>query len=183
MSIDPGKSSGELPVSGSSPGGSSPPRGFPPGGSPSSGGLPAGGSPQGAKVPQGPAKGTVDLSKETENESVASTPGTSTKAGSRTSKLRRSASSSAVKPRTSWCPVVLRGKKVFEVHIMWKTVRNYLELYQVKAKNMKRHFGLVMDVRAESKKNEKGELGDYFAVKNEYGEVVQNFSDESWDDW
>ena len=29
-----------------------------------------------------------------------------------------------------------------------------------------------MDVRAESKKNEKGELGDYFAVKNEYGEVV-----------
>ena len=55
---------------------------------------------------------------------------------------------------------------------MWKTVRNYLELYQVKAKNMKRHFGLVMDVRVESKKNEKGELGDYFAVKNEYGEVV-----------
>ena len=27
-------------------------------------------------------------------------------------------------------------------------------------------------MRAESKKNEKGELGDYFAVKNEYGEVV-----------
>ena len=47
-------------------------------------------------------------------------------------------------------------------------MRNNLELYQVKAKDIKQHFGLVMDVRAESMKNEKGLLGDYFAVKNEY---------------
>ena len=44
-------------------------------------------------------------------------------------------------------------------------MRNNLELYQVKAKDIKQHFGLVMDVRAESKKNEKGELGDYFGFE------------------
>ena len=100
--------------------GSPPPSEFPPGGSPTSGGLPAVGSSQGVEVSQRPAKGTVDQSKhghkDTDNEIVASTPGTSNKVVSRTSKLRLSASSSAVKPRTSWCPVVLRVKKVFEVH-------------------------------------------------------------------
>ena len=115
MSTDPGTSSGGSPLSGLSPGGSTPPSGspplsgspppseFPPGGSPTSGGLPAVGSPQGVKVSQGPAKGTVDQSKhghkDTDNEFVASTPGTSNKVVSRTSKLRLSASSSAVKPR------------------------------------------------------------------------------------
>ena len=166
MSTDPGKSPGGSPPGGSLPGGS------PPWASPTVR------SPTGRSTNVGSPPKVADQSRhgptrDTEIEIAPSTPEASSKVESPTTKLKRSASSSAVKPRTSWCPVVLKGKKAYQIHIMWKAVRNNLELYKVKGKDRsKRYFGLVIDMRAEPKLNEKGELGDYFAVKNEYGEVV-----------
>jgi hypothetical protein len=88
-------------------------------------------------------------------------------------RMQRSASSSAVKPCTAWCPVLLKGKKGYECHVLWKTTRNVLELYQVKGRDKKkRNFGLVMNVKVVQKKNEKGEINDYFVAKNEYGDEV-----------
>ena len=89
------------------------------------------------------------------------------------SRMQRSASSSAVKPCTSWCPVLLKAKRGYECHILWKTTQNVLELYQVKGRDKKkRDFGLVMNVKVVQKKNVKGEINDYFVVKNEYGDEV-----------
>ena len=88
-------------------------------------------------------------------------------------KMQRSASSSAVKPRTAWCPVILKGKNGFEMHIMWKDTRNMLELFKVKGKDkVKRDFGLVASAKVVNKNNDKGEANDYFVVINEYGDVV-----------
>ena len=88
-------------------------------------------------------------------------------------RMQRSASSSAVKPCTAWAPVILKGKNGYECHVFWKTTRNVLELYQVKGRDKKkRSFGLVKSVKSVNKKNVKGELSDYFAVKNECGDEV-----------
>ena len=66
-------------------------------------------------------------------------------------RLERSASSNAVNPRTSWCPLVVKGKKGYEVHIMWKSSRNSLELYQTKGKDkVKRPFALVVGAQGRS---------------------------------
>ena len=88
-------------------------------------------------------------------------------------RLERSASSNAVNPRTSWCPLVVQGKKGYEVHIMWKSSRNSLELYLTKGKDkVKRPFGLVVGAQVITKTNAKGEASEYFVCKNEYGDVV-----------
>ena len=89
------------------------------------------------------------------------------------SRMQRSASSSSVKPCTAWCPVLLKAKKGYECHILWKTTRNVLELYQMKGRDKKkRDFGLVTNAKIIQKKNVKGEINDYYVVKNEYGDEV-----------
>lgn len=48
-----------------------------------------------------------------------------------------------------------------------------MELYQTKGKDkVKRPFGLVVGAQVMNKTNAKGEAHEYFAIKNEYGDLV-----------
>ena len=95
-------------------------------------------------------------------------------------KISRIVSSNAVRTRTAWCPVVFSNKDGYEIHIMWKSVRNSLELYSYKIRgkvgkgrkeNDKKFLGIVKDFRVETLKNEKGEVCDYYIVTDEFEEV------------
>ena len=81
-------------------------------------------------------------------------------------KIERTASSQAVKIRTAWCFLILKGKRGFEIHVLWKDSRNCLELFQVKRKDKKgkTDFGLIVRAHIIKAKNDKGEMGEYYQV-------------------
>ena len=78
------------------------------------------------------------------------------------SSLKRAASTSSEKPRTAWCPVILKCKKSYELHILWKDVRNRLKLF--KYRKSKEPFGRVLKSNLVTEKNAKQELGDYYKM-------------------
>ena len=82
-------------------------------------------------------------------------------------KITRSASTSAVKPRTAWCPLVVQTKAGYEIHILWKDWRNGVKLY--KDKDTKSDFGRVVNAEIVTETNNKDETNQYYKMTNEYG--------------
>lgn len=85
-------------------------------------------------------------------------------------KITRSASTSAVKPRTAWCPLVVQTKDGFEIHVLWKDWRNGVKLY--KDKDTKSEFGRLVNAEVVTETNMKEETNLYYKMTNEYGSSV-----------
>ena len=85
-------------------------------------------------------------------------------------KMRRSASTNAENPRTAWCPVILKTKQCYEIHILWKDSRNTLKLFQTVKE--KKEFGLIKTAEFVKEKNNKAEVHDYYKLENEYGDKI-----------
>ena len=81
-------------------------------------------------------------------------------------KVVRSASTSALKPRTVWCPVILKCQKGHELHILWQDARGHLKLF--KHRNSKDPFGRILKSEIVTVKNAKQEMGEYYQLSNEY---------------
>jgi hypothetical protein len=90
--------------------------------------------------------------------------------GTKSVRMERSASTSAEKPRTAWCPVVLKGRTCHEIHILWKDSRNNVKLY--KNVRSKETFGRIVRAEIVTEKNKKGETNEYYKLVNEYGDEM-----------
>ena len=74
--------------------------------------------------------------------------------------------SSSTNTRTAWCPLIVKTNQSFEVHILWKSSRNVLRLYQTQKSG---EFGRVVSAHVNTEKNDKGEETMYYIFQNEYG--------------